>query len=580
MHKDIAKLKENFFSFNIPLILLIIVSLFFLFINLIWSQCNFSFGYWCQGNENFMGVVQLNTFFKKLFISSQLKEIIWGQYGHANSYPSLYFIWQAMVSHVANTLNYATLIFGNYLLFLLTTIFIYKIAITIKDRKTGLVSVLLFSIYPGVYGSSRFCMVENALIPIVTIAIYFLIKSQNFLNIRYCILLGLSLGLGLLTKQHFILFVVGGICYEFFLAIFNRRINVEPENYKKFLNIIIILILSILISLPFYLRVFKYQMHLFYEYKYQYFLATGPEYVKSGALVSWLYYLFILINAQLSLPLFIIFLVSFSWIIVFTKKNRVLPHLMIWILFPYFILQMFNVKWNKYSLPYLPACALISGLAISQIKVKRYLINSLVVIIFIFGIAQNVFFSFFDIHQSPLIKNRFLKAPYNRDTDWNIYFFVHANAVVKPDYIRRINCQRLIATIDNYLSNKGKADIWFFTKVKEAANNENADLSSYLELHCLLKGYGFSKYNFKEDDEIHTILNSRHNDSSVVILKLPDGFVFTEEQTNHFLKYIIQNDKGGLSLVAKKLIFNLNFQENYCINPGIYYLVVFKQDNL
>jgi hypothetical protein len=209
------------------------------------------------------------------------------------------------------------------------------------------------------------------------------------------------------------------------------------------------------------------------------------------------------------------------------------------------------------------------------------LINSLVAIIFIFGVTQNVCFSFFDIHQSPLITNRFLKAPYNRDTDWNIYFFVHGNNVVKPDYIRRINCQRLLATVDNYLSNNAKADIWFFTKEKEAEEDVvNADLSSYLELHCLLKGYGFSKYNFKKDGDIRTALNSRHNDSRVVILKLPNEFVFTEELENHFLKYIIQNDKGDLSLVAKKLIFNLNFQENYCINPGIYYLVVFMQDNL
>ena len=429
---------QSKYRYSLVDIFLILVILFlFFFINQAWSKYNFSFDYWGMAEGNFSSVFQLYADFKEGITFTQLLNIMSIGHGHGLVFPPLYFVYQTGVSYIIGSCSYSSVVLANSLLFLLAAIFIYKIATILNDKKAGLIAVLILSVYPGIYCISRFCMIENAITPIVAISIYFLIKSRNFLYTRYCSLFGLSLGLGLLTKQHFLIFVIGGVYYEIHL-LFVQKKNKVGKNYKKYFNLIIILML-LMPSIFYYVRNYNYQVLNYGLINYGNLNQNQGTNIKPGTLASWLFYLFALINYQTSLPLFIIFFIAFIWLIISTKKNKSYLHLILWILLPYFIFQIFEIKCARYTINYLPSCALISGLFISQLKIKRFWISFLVIIICIFGLIQNICFSFFDIQQKPLITTDFFKNVGHLEIDGNIYPFSHNRDIRKPDYIKKIH---------------------------------------------------------------------------------------------------------------------------------------------
>lgn len=98
-------------------------------------------------------------------------------------------------------------------------------------------------------------------------------------------------------------------------------------------------------------------------------------------LKSVLYYLFNLINHQIFLPCFIFFLIGFIYMIKTKDKNKAI--LLLWIILPYLIFTFTSNKDIRYTMPFLPAIAVISTSWISMIgskKAKSIIIVSLLII--------------------------------------------------------------------------------------------------------------------------------------------------------------------------------------------------------
>lgn len=90
---------------------------------------------------------------------------------------------------------------------------VYGIGRRMYGRSVGLTAAFLVSTYPVLFGMSRLSYVDYALAAMVSLSIYLLVRCDRFRNRGFCLLLGLSFGLGVLTKWPFVAFVAAPVAY-------------------------------------------------------------------------------------------------------------------------------------------------------------------------------------------------------------------------------------------------------------------------------------------------------------------------------------------------------------------------------
>jgi 4-amino-4-deoxy-L-arabinose transferase-like glycosyltransferase len=129
-----------------------------------------------------------------------------------NFYPPLFHLSVALfyglfgvsadVTAAANAIYMAVLLFA-----------VYGIGKRMFGAKVGLLAAFLVSMLPIVFCLSRYTYVEYALMSMVALSVYLLIRTDEFQNKTYSLLFGLSVGLGMLTKWVFIAFLAGPLGY-------------------------------------------------------------------------------------------------------------------------------------------------------------------------------------------------------------------------------------------------------------------------------------------------------------------------------------------------------------------------------
>lgn len=85
----------------------------------------------------------------------------------------------------------------------------YSIGNRWGGRRVGLVAVALVSLFPMFYAMSRYFYIEFALMAMVVLAVSLALATDGFRRKGLSLLFGLSLGLGMLTKRTFGVFVAG-----------------------------------------------------------------------------------------------------------------------------------------------------------------------------------------------------------------------------------------------------------------------------------------------------------------------------------------------------------------------------------
>ena len=85
-----------------------------------------------------------------------------------------------------------------YLAILLVSV--YGIGRSLYDEDTGLLAAGLVSLFPIVFNMSRFTYIDFAMMALVALSVWLLLKSNRFQDRRWAVLLGVALGLGLLAK--------------------------------------------------------------------------------------------------------------------------------------------------------------------------------------------------------------------------------------------------------------------------------------------------------------------------------------------------------------------------------------------
>ncbi len=94
----------------------------------------------------------------------------------------------------------------------------YGIGLRLGGRRLGMWSVVVVAFIPLVFSMSRYSYSEFALTALVALSLCSLLASQHFEKKGWSVVLGAALGLGALTKQIFVIYVLGAVTVVFFQA--------------------------------------------------------------------------------------------------------------------------------------------------------------------------------------------------------------------------------------------------------------------------------------------------------------------------------------------------------------------------
>ncbi|MFC1515089.1 ArnT family glycosyltransferase, partial [Candidatus Omnitrophota bacterium] len=364
------------------------------------------------------------------FISLNIKNLFlsFGLAYHS-AWPPLFYISAALFGLFFGP-SYITFAMANaaYLIVLLFSV--YFLGAKLFDKKTGLIAAVFISLYPMVFRYARFVGLDFALCAMVCASLCLLVYSEYFTKRNFSLFFGISLGLGMLTKPGFILFLIGPLLYTLARIIF-LKVSPPSSFKRRFLNFSFFVLAGVLISSVWYVPAFpKFVKWIdFYLFNIS---GPGPAIGASRtgaglALFSSLLgrfseYFYILINDQISLLFAVVFLIACLFYFV-RGKNR--AFLLLWYMIPYLVLSLpsFMIpRYGRFMLPALPVIALISAAGIRQIP-SRKVAHVMCFLAIALGLVQ-----FFDVSYVPDQRRNafFWQTPigpinirYHSMTDWN-----------------------------------------------------------------------------------------------------------------------------------------------------------------
>ena len=292
-------------------------------------------------------------------------------------------------------------VIGNSCYMVILILSAYGIGKLLYSRKVGLFSAFLISCYPMIVGMSREYILGIMLTSITTLAYYLFLKSENFENKKYSFLFALTYASGLMVKWTFFIytfpivlaglwgdkinlknriiqfiyyfgmiaalliipffiFILGSqrwipLSIEFFLIwVLTKSAPSVSIPLNKITNLITLTCISILICFPWYSHNL---INILIGVSKFAFSGADPE----GGIMSWDYYLEV-IAMQMGYPLLSIF--TIACVFYFLKKDNINWVVISWAIFPIIVMTFVDNKDSRYTMPTLPAMALITSAAI------------------------------------------------------------------------------------------------------------------------------------------------------------------------------------------------------------------------
>jgi hypothetical protein len=192
---------------------------------------------WLPGLAAVLGLVVFHIYNNWVFVSTQVTILGWDRPAHLvrtliyndilqvvnvrSLFEALTWSWnRPPLSHLAAVPLYR--LFGTSTdvalmtncVFVAVLIFsVYGIGKRLFARKVGLLAAFIVSTYPILFSISRMPYVEYTVTAMVALSIYLLVVCEGFRHRSASLLLGLVIGLGILTKWPFVAFAGGPIAY-------------------------------------------------------------------------------------------------------------------------------------------------------------------------------------------------------------------------------------------------------------------------------------------------------------------------------------------------------------------------------
>ncbi|MBI4475064.1 MAG: glycosyltransferase family 39 protein [Acidobacteria bacterium] len=259
----------------------------------------------------------------------------------SGSYPPVYYLVVALFYAVfGKTVDSAQL--ANAPAIVLLALATYGIARTVMSPMGAALAAVLANYFPFMLWMSRETVIEYWLTSFAALAIWALIKSKEFSDVRWSIVFGVVCGLGMLTKWTFVIYV--GLPAAWALR----------KNWK---NAAVAALVSVLISAYWFVP----QRGTLSAFWTQVTIAGRNE--GDPSVLSWqsiVFYIRALEGYQLFLPLFAAFVIG--CVLVAWRWSASWTPIILWLTGSWLALLLISNKDPRFSAPLLPAVAVICAL--------------------------------------------------------------------------------------------------------------------------------------------------------------------------------------------------------------------------
>lgn len=331
------------------------------------------------------GFYNISINYYKYFVSSAgIRDSLSHLKALSEFYPPLFFLARIPFYSLFGSSQDVSVL-ANLFFLCIAIYFVFLLGRRIYNGRVGMLAAFLFSFYPGVYGFSRTNFMETEITALLAMSAYFLLRTDNFCIRRYAFLFASVAGLGLLTKQTYIIYVMPlFLCqvFESFRKTKDRRI--------VFFNLFLALSVCLGISMPWYWPKIKGVVLMAHQALYSHpnwgsMLRNpfNPGFLRYLTLFE-VYHLF---SFYTLLFIYALFRYIFS-------PGSFLKNFLLWAFFvPYVIFTVLVIEFYsgelcpRYAIPLLIFVSIISARGALEIR-NGFIRTAIVVVIVVIGLAQ------------------------------------------------------------------------------------------------------------------------------------------------------------------------------------------------
>jgi hypothetical protein len=386
---------------TLPGMMLAVAVLYLIATNLVWISIDTQPPFWDMAYHQSRALHVLDSFAAHGWRAIPLAA------KETGNYPPLYYLILSLFYAVFGRAAFAAQL-ANLPAIVLLAFATHGIAKKFLDPPAAAVAAILAGFFPFMIWISRESLIEYWLVALVAAAMLALLRADASGSRRHWLIFGATCGLGMLAKWTFPI-------YLWLPAIWCAR-----KNFKKALAAAG---LTCLISGYWYISnagKFKAIWQL---------AASGGKNEGDPAAFSWqslVFYIRVLEGYQLFLPLFVLFIAAIA-VMMFHSKDKPgesWTPIFLWLLGGWFGLILISNKDPRYSLPLLPAVAIVGSVLFQKRRIA-------VAMLMVFLVFQHYLVSFgipLLPERSVLVRGR--QGPIS--WDWNLYSQTYFNVLGKP----------------------------------------------------------------------------------------------------------------------------------------------------
>jgi len=271
-------------------------------------------------------------------------------------YPPFFYWIAGLLKLVFGGISSVAPLFASTVFLIVLLVCVYKIGKKISNVQLGLLGCAILSSYPIIFSSSRHFNLEIATCAMTAISVLCLLHTELFSKRGASIILGVVIGLGMLTRQLFLIYFIGPFIVS---AIFGLKPATVEERKQIATNISLTFGIVLILSSVFYLRPEVLNSIL-----------SRSQFrgaVSHGNILSSTHLTYYLSSLTQTIGIFFVILLTCSLLLInkINKYSRAI--LLSWVLVPVSMLLMFKIKYAEYLMPVFAAFALFSAHAIINI---------------------------------------------------------------------------------------------------------------------------------------------------------------------------------------------------------------------
>jgi 4-amino-4-deoxy-L-arabinose transferase-like glycosyltransferase len=233
---------------------------------------------------------------------------------------------------------------------------VYFLGRRLGGRSVGLLATLLIASYPMMVSQFKQYQLDAPLAAMVALALCLLVYSQGFRRPRLTLAFGVVCGLGMLTKWTFVACIALPALWTLGQAVVA---DIKARAPRRLATVGVAALIAYTICSPWYAANFQqFQIDMQANGKPQAILEGDPQ---VGTWAGDTYYLNSLVNEQIFLPGVLFFLIGLGVIAWRRPRENGIPELLLLIAGSYIVFTVIANKDARYTLPMLPAVAVISA---------------------------------------------------------------------------------------------------------------------------------------------------------------------------------------------------------------------------